>query len=144
MRSRLLGVDYGLARVGIALSDPLGITAQPLTTLHRRGDKQICREIAQLVEQREVVEVIVGIPLEMSGDRGPAAELVERFVARLKNYLTVPVTLWDERLTSVTAERDLSEAGVKWRRRKKILDQVAAAIMLQVVLEHRRCQEPED
>lgn len=144
MSSRLLGVDYGLVRVGIALSDPLGITAQPLTTLHRRGDKHICREIAQLVEQREVVEVIVGMPLELSGAAGQAAEQVERFVSRLRNYLTVPVTFWDERLTSVTAERELSQAGVNWRRRKKILDQVAAAIMLQVVLDYRRGQEAED
>jgi putative holliday junction resolvase len=136
--TRLLGIDYGLERVGIALSDPLGITAQPLETLARTGDKQICRKVAELVGKHEVSEVVVGLPLDMSGAHGEAAQQVQRFVDRLRNYLQVPVTLWDERLSSEAAERALSAQNVRGKRRKELVDQVAAALVLQGVLDNRR------
>lgn len=137
MNKRLLAVDYGLARVGLAISDPLGITAQPLATIDRRGDKQVCREIADVVRTRDVGEVIVGLPLELSGNRGEAALAVDKFVARLENHVHVPVTTWDERLTTSQAERALAESGLNWKKRRKVVDQVAACLILQGVLEAR-------
>jgi putative holliday junction resolvase len=136
--TRLLGIDYGLERVGFALSDPLGITAQPFETLARTGDKQVCRRVAELVEAYEVGEVVVGLPLDMSGAHGEAAEQVRRFVDRLRNYVRVPVTLWDERLSSTAAERALTEQNVRGKRRRELVDQIAAALILQGVLDSRR------
>lgn len=136
--SRILAVDYGDARVGVAISDPLGITAQPLDTLARRGDKHICRELAALVEAREVSEVVVGLPLELSGAEGPAAQKVRAFADRLSRYISIPITFWDERMTSLQAERDMREVGkLKWRKRRGKVDQVAAQLILQAVLDQR-------
>jgi putative Holliday junction resolvase len=122
----------------VAISDPLGITAQPLDTLARRGDKHICRELAALVEARDVSEVVVGLPLELSGAEGSAAQKVHAFVDRLSRYISVPITLWDERMTSLQAERDMREVGkLKWRKRRGKIDQVAAQLILQAVLDQR-------
>ncbi len=135
---RLLGIDYGEARVGLALSDPLGFTAQPLRTLDRRGDKQICREVQAVVEANAVVGVVVGHPLEMTGASGPAAQRAEAFAERLRRYLRVPVTLRDERMTTMQAERALDEGRVSRKRQKAVVDQLAAVLILQAELEARR------
>lgn len=147
---RLLGIDYGEARVGLALSDPLGLTAQPLTTLERRGDKHICRDIEALVGERGVTEVVVGLPLDMSGQRGASAQKVDAFVERLRRYITIPVLLRDERLTTTQAERvmDQARSGRSRRdsrksregrkKREAVVDQVAAVLILQSELDARR------
>jgi len=137
MRRRLLAVDYGLARVGLAISDPLGITAQPLVSLQRRSDRQICDEVAEIVRVRDVAEVIVGLPLELSGNHGEAAQAVEKFVGTLRKAIDVPITTWDERLTTNAAERSLLESGLNWKKRRKVVDQVAACLILQGVLDSR-------
>lgn len=118
----------------MALSDPLRMLAQPFETLERRGDKHICREIAQIVEQQDVDEVVIGLPMDMSGHEGPSAQKVRAFSARLGNYLRVPIAMWDERLSTVAAERMLVEARVKRKRRKQVIDQAAAALLLEAYM----------
>ncbi|MBN1944071.1 MAG: Holliday junction resolvase RuvX [Bradymonadales bacterium] len=137
-------MDYGAVRVGLAVTDPLGITAQPLVTLSRRSDRQVCREIAALVADKAVVEVVVGLPLAMDGTAGEAADQVREFVQRLTRYLRIPITLWDERLTSVEAERVLFGGGVTRARRRQVVDQVAASLMLQAVLASRSTGQDAD
>ena len=137
MIGRLLGVDYGEVRVGLALSDPLGLTAQPLVTLQRLGDKQICREIRDIVGEHRIVEIVVGMPLELSGNKGPSALKVDAFVERLGRYVNIPISTTDERLTSVAVERAFDEGQVKRKRRKEVVDQLAAVLILQGVLDLR-------
>ena len=132
---RTLGIDYGLARVGIALSDSVGITAQPRETLQRVSDRQVCDYLVELIECQDVGEVVVGHPLEMSGKVGQSARLVEAFVALLRERVTCPVSLWDERLTTVQAERALDEGNVHWKKRKAVVDQIAATVLLQSYLD---------
>lgn len=131
VKGRVLAIDYGLARVGLAMSDPLRITAQPLTTLERRGDKHICREIAAIVEADEVKEIVVGLPLNMDGTESKQAGLVRAFIDRLLRYVRVPIELWDERLTTVAAHRALDEAKTNRRKKRESVDQIAAALILE-------------
>jgi len=136
---RFLGIDYGERRVGVALSDPLGSFARPLTVLQRgRKLATTIREIATLCAEHEVETVVVGLPLSMSGEVGTKAKEVRAFVIRLQQDVTVPVVEWDERLTTVAAERALAEGWVRGERRRQIVDQTAAALILQSWLEHRR------
>lgn len=129
---RTLAVDYGEKRIGLAISDPLGITANPLTTLRRDGNEVAA--IERLVRDEEVERVVVGLPLNMNDEAGPAAERSLAFAAILTGRLTVPVVTWDERLTTVEAEEALREAGVKPAARRKLIDQVAAALILRSYL----------
>jgi putative Holliday junction resolvase len=129
---RTLGIDHGTVRIGLALSDELGLVANPLRTLD--CSPAVEREIAEIVRQKRVSAVVVGLPLRMDGQRGEAAQRVETFVSRLRKALghEVPVTLVDERLTSVAAERSLGlEGKQKTRDQKKLIDQVAAVAILQ-------------
>lgn len=129
---RTLGIDHGTVRIGLALSDELGLVANPLRTLDCSATVE--REIAEIVRQKRVSTVVVGLPLRMDGQRGEAAQRVETFVARLNKALDheVPVTFVDERLTSVAAERSLGlEGKQKTREQKKLVDQVAAVAILQ-------------
>lgn len=137
-QGRVLAIDYGLARVGLAISDPLRIAAQPLTTLERRGDKHICREIAEIVQERDVREIVVGLPVDMSGRDSQQTQLVQAFIDRLKRHVRIPVETWDERLTTVAAERVLDEASTKRRKKKKAIDQIAAALILEGYLARSR------
>jgi putative Holliday junction resolvase len=131
----MLGVDYGLARVGIAGTDRVGITAQPIETIKRDSDAQVSIRIAQIVRERKAILLVVGHPLEMSGQVGASARLVEAFIAELEKHVEAEITLWDERLTTVQAERALDEAGVRWKKRKQVVDQVAAVLLLQSYLD---------
>lgn len=132
MAERILAIDYGLTRVGLAISDPLGVTGHPLATLERRGDKHICREVAEIVAQRGVGEIVVGLPKELSGELGPAARQVLAFVDRLARYVTVPIATWDERLTTAEAQRTLLHTRRRRRaQREEVIDQIAASLILQ-------------
>jgi len=132
-----MALDYGLRRIGVAITDPLGITAQPLCTIERRGDRQASREIAELESRHNVTEFVVGLPLELSGKEGPAAVAVRAFIERLKRHVKSPVFTWDERMTTVEADRAISS---KRRRRKKekVIDQVAACLILQAYMDGKR------
>ncbi len=131
---RLLGLDVGDRRIGVALSDALGI-AQPLLTLTRTQRRQDLRSLARLVRKHGCTAVIAGNPLYMSGDLSPQAAKVHAFVDLLRAEIDVPVHLWDERLTTTEAHRILDVTGRDPRDRKSVIDQVAAVLILQNYLD---------
>lgn len=128
-----LGVDVGTVRVGVAISDPDGLLAIPVTTLARNAaDETDLAALAALVEEHEVVEVVVGLPKTLRGSDGPAVIAARSYGTALAARIApVPVVYIDERMTTVTADRQLSEAGVRGRERRKVIDQVAATRILQ-------------
>ncbi len=135
-----LGIDVGSVRVGVAVSDPAGVAAVPVETLarDRSGSGDLAR-IAALAAARDVIEILVGLPRSLSGAEGPAAALARDFAVRLATLVApLPVRLVDERFTTVSAERDLRAAGVRGAKRRSVVDQAAAAIMLQSALEAER------
>ncbi|CAN5703588.1 Holliday junction resolvase RuvX [soil metagenome] len=125
-----MALDMGKVRVGVALSDPLGYTAQPLLTLWRKSRGEDLRSLLRLIRKHEVVEIVVGNPLHMSGDVSPWAAKVQEFAAEIHQRSGLPVHLWDERLSSVVAHEILDEAGHSKQDRKQIIDQVAAVVIL--------------
>jgi len=127
---RALGIDYGDVRVGVAISDELGFMAHPLETIDTRQTPAVPR-IRQLAAEREIGTVVVGLPRNMDGSRGPAAEKATAFAEELRAALPCPVVTWDERLTTVAAQRALREAGRKAKEQKNIVDQAAAQVILQ-------------
>jgi putative pre-16S rRNA nuclease len=132
---RTLGVDLGERRIGLALSDEDGIVASPLATVERTGDRAAVREIARVVREREVDEVVLGLPLRLDGTEGPAAAAAQAFAERLRAEIDRPVHLWDERMTTVLAERAMIEGGARRGERKEKIDRVAAALLLQSFLD---------
>jgi len=131
----ILGLDPGSKRVGMALSDELGMIAQPLDYLPAEPFEEFIRQLLQLIETRGVEMILVGMPRNMDGSYGPAAEKVREFVAFLKDAITVPIQLWDERLTTVSAQKSLIAAGTRREKRKEKVDKIAAAIILQGYLD---------
>ncbi len=125
-----MALDVGKVRVGVALSDPLGYTAQPLLTLWRKSRGEDMRSLLRLIRKHEVTEILVGNPLHMSGEVSPWAAKVQEFADELRNRSGLPVQMWDERLSSVAAHEILDEAGHDRRDRKHVIDQVAAVLIL--------------
>src|ERR1700736_3599845 len=134
---RVMALDVGKVRVGVALSDPLGYTAQPLLTLWRKGRGDDMRSLVRLIRKHEVVEIVVGNPLHMSGEVSPWALKVQEFAEELHRRSGVPVQLWDERLSTVAAHEILNEAGHDRQDRKHVIDQVAAVVILRGWMEGR-------
>jgi putative Holliday junction resolvase len=131
-----VGVDLGSVRVGIAVSDPGGVLASPHSVLHRGGSHaEDHRRLAAIVEEVAAEVVVVGHPLSLDGSSGPAARLVEAEIAELQAVLPVPVELYDERFTTVTADRSMIERKMRSGARRKVVDQVAAAVLLQAWLD---------
>lgn len=129
---RCLGVDLGRVRVGLALSDPLGLTAQPLQVVEHVGPRRGVERVAQAVEEHGVTTVIVGLPLLLSGADGERAKEARTFVERLVRRLPgIRVELWDERFTTAQAQRTMIDASVRRSTRKETIDAVAAALILQ-------------
>jgi putative Holliday junction resolvase len=136
--SRVLGFDVGDRRIGVAVSDPLGYTAQPLLTIHRGRLRDDLKSVGRLLRRHGVEEVVVGNPLYMSGDVSPQALKAQAFAEELRAQFGLVVHLWDERLTTTQAHRHLDEAGHGGRQeRKGIIDQVAAVLILQSFLDAR-------
>lgn len=137
---RFLAIDLGTRRIGVALSDPTATIATPLETITAPGGsaRRALEFVADLCRRHAVARVIVGWPLNMDGSRGAAARQAEAFAARLRTALLLPVDLWDERLSTVTAERALMEAGARREERRRSRDRVAAALILQGYLDARR------
>jgi len=135
---RLLGLDVGDARVGVAVSDPSGSVATPLVVLDARTLEGDLRPLARLVEEYEVEAIVVGLPLTLAGEEGPQARAVRELAGRWSASLDVPLLFADERLTTSQARRSLSEAGLDERASRKAVDMVAAALILQGYLESRR------
>jgi putative Holliday junction resolvase len=135
---RVMALDYGDRRIGVALSDPLGVTAQPLLTIERRSRSDDYGLLARLARQHVVSRVVVGLPLGMDGSRGERVRLTELFMERVRKATGLPVEPWDERLTTVQAERSLIESDLSRRRRREVIDQAAAVILLQSWLDAHR------
>jgi putative Holliday junction resolvase len=134
---RILGLDVGARRIGIAISDPLGLTAQGLTTLQRRNRRYDLAELRKLLEAHEVREIVVGNPLRMSGESGIQAEKMAGFAAQLEKAFGLPLHLWDERLSTAEAHRLLDETEIRDSRRKAVIDKMAAVLILQSFLDAR-------
>lgn len=136
---RVLCLDLGSKRIGVAVSDFTGTVASPLTVLHRAKSRTADHDaIARLVRDEEAEAVVIGLPLNMDGSRGPAARSAEEESRRIATVVGVPVHLHDERLTTVTAERALREANMRGEDRRNVVDKVAAAVLLQSWLDARK------
>ena len=135
---RVLGIDYGEKRIGLAVSDPLGITAQGLETLERRGEEKDMRALQRTIDEWQVGTIVIGLPRHMDGSTGKQAGKVMRFADLLHRTTGRPVTTWDERWTTVAAERVLIEGGVRRRRRKQLRDRLAAVLILQGYLDRQK------
>jgi putative Holliday junction resolvase len=134
---RVLGVDYGEKRVGLALSDLLGLTAQPLSQIERQDDARLAEAIAALLEPHEIERIVVGVPLGLSGTDSPRTKRTRRFISRLRRSVPVPVHGWDERLSTAHADQALAEMEVRPSRRAERRDMMAAQLILQSYLDRR-------
>ena len=132
---RILSIDHGSKRIGIAVSDELKVIAQPLEFVGAEPLADVLTRLRELVRDKQVELILVGMPRNMDGSYGPAALKVQDFVAALKGALTVPIRTWDERLTSAQANRVLIQGNVRRDKRKEKVDKMAAAILLQSYLD---------
>ena len=136
-RPRVPGLDVGSRRIGLAISDPLGITAQGLETLQRQNKRLDFTHLEQVVREYGVAEIVVGLPLRMTGAEGTQAEKMQAFAEEIRRRFHLPVHLWDERLTSVQANRLLRETDMSIKRRGQVVDQMAAVLILQSWMDAR-------
>ncbi|HTZ96875.1 MAG TPA: Holliday junction resolvase RuvX [Terriglobales bacterium] len=134
---RILGLDVGSKRIGVAVSDPLGITAQGLETIHRQNKRIDFESLGGVIAKYDISEIVVGLPLRMSGAEGTQSEKMRQFADELRRRFNLPVHLWDERLTSAQANRLLRETEMSIQRRGKVVDQMAAVLILQSWMEAR-------
>ena len=135
---RIMGLDYGSRTVGVAVSDALGLTAQGVETVTREEENKLrktLRRIEELAREYEVERIVLGYPKHMNNSLGDRAEKTEAFKEMLERRLGLPVVLWDERLTTVAAEKILMESGVRRENRKEVIDKVAAGLILQGYLD---------
>lgn len=138
---RILALDVGERRTGVAVSDPTGTLASPLTVLHRTGAKADYVQILKLADEQQAERIVIGLPVSMNGKLHGQARIVQRFAAALQALTKLPVELCDERLTTVEAERRMQEAGSSAAHRKEHRDSAAAAVLLQSYLDSRRPPE---
>ncbi|HKR28450.1 MAG TPA: Holliday junction resolvase RuvX [Acidobacteriaceae bacterium] len=138
MEQRLLGLDFGDRRIGVAVSDELGLTAQPVLTLVRKNTKQDLKSLGRLLRKYGCTAIVLGNPLYMSGDISPQAAKTQAFAELLRATFSIPVHLWDERLTSAEAHRHLHASGRPISGHREVVDQVAAVLILQSFLDAHR------
>ncbi len=134
---RILGLDIGDKRIGVSVSDELGITAQGRENIYRESDNQAINEICELINQLHIEEVIIGMPKNMNGTLGPQAEKVMEFSKALGSSVRIPVKHWDERLTTVIAQKSLTALNVKGRKKKKKVDRIASQLILQGYMDNK-------
>lgn len=134
---RILGLDVGSRRIGVAVSDPLGITAQGLETLERRNKRHDFEYLQRVIQEYDIREIVVGLPLRMSGAEGIQSDKMHAFAEELRKRFRLPVHLWDERLTSAEANRLLRETDLSIEKRGKAVDRMAAILILQGWMEQR-------
>lgn len=128
---RILGIDYGEKRIGMAVSDPLGITAQGLPTIERTNIQDDLQKILNVVREKDVKEIVVGLPKNMNNSLGEKAQAVLNFVALLKKHINIPINVIDERLSTVRANRAMLEGDLSRKKRKDRVDMIAAQLILQ-------------
>ncbi|MCF2662658.1 Holliday junction resolvase RuvX [Pseudoflavonifractor phocaeensis] len=135
---KIMAIDYGDAHTGVALSDPTGFLAGSATTIHSRKEEVVLSELARMVRENQVDELVMGFPRNMDGTEGPRAELYRAFAGKVEEATGLKVVLWDERRTTVDAHRILFEAGKNAKKRKKTVDAVAASLILEGYLDFKR------
>ena len=128
---RIMGLDIGDKTIGVAVSDIMGLTAQGVTTIKRVGKKKDIEQIKKIISERQVNKIVSGLPKNMNGTIGTQGEKVQKFCELLKQETNLPIEFWDERLSTVAAERSLIEGNVRRENRKKVIDMLAAVIILQ-------------
>ena len=133
--SRVLGIDYGERRIGLALSDPLGIIAKPLKVIDRKTTPDYKSVIIEIIEEKKVIEIVIGLPITMRGEYSNQTKAVQIFINEISGICSIPVTEIDERLSSIAAIKALHEQGVKTGHEKGRVDETAAAIILQEFLD---------
>ena len=133
--SRLLGIDYGTVRIGLALSDPTRTLASPLPFLDNKSPEQVTSAITALIQAHQVTGLVIGLPRNMDGSYGPSAEKVREFIAQIQPHLSAQIVALDERLTTAQASRDLSRMGLDQRELRKKVDSSSAALILQQFLD---------
>ena len=143
MPGRVLAIDYGQRRIGLAISDPLGITAQRLKTIVQRGNRFPLEELEEVVYRWGVEKIVVGLPLHMDGRKGRKALEAEALIQKLREHFDLPVIAWDERLSTVAAQKALHEMRKKTRRDGTV-DAIAAQMVLQAYLDHQGPKETEE
>jgi putative holliday junction resolvase len=129
--TRVLGLDHGQRRIGVAISDELGLTAQPLLTILHTNQRNDLRSLGRLLRRYNCAAIVIGWPIHLSGDRSPRAQAAEKFADALRKEFEMPVHLWDERLRTAEAHRHLDAVGRGARDRKDVIDQIAAMLILQ-------------
>lgn len=134
---RILALDFGSHRIGVAVSDPLGIIAQPLPAVFRQGNNRDIDAIGALIREYSAVRVLIGLPLTLGGEEGTQAKRARAFGERIRERFDIPVEMWDERLTTVQAERHLIASGIRREKRKNIRDSLSAVLVLQNALDYR-------
>ena len=134
---RIMGLDIGDKTIGVAVSDLMGLTAQGVTTIKRVGKKKDIEAIKQIIAEKQVNKIVSGLPKNMNGTVGPQGEKVQKFCELLKEETNLPIEFWDERLSTVAAERSLIEGNVRRENRKKVIDMLAAVIILQGYLDSK-------
>jgi putative Holliday junction resolvase len=134
---RILAIDHGSRRIGLAVTDPLGITAQGLETLQRKNNRADFGRLEKIIREYQVKEIVLGNPLRMSGQEGTQSQKVAEFAEELRKRFQLPVHLWDERLTSAEANRLLRENEVSMKRRVQAVDRMAAVLILQSFMQSR-------
>jgi putative Holliday junction resolvase len=133
---RILGIDYGDSRIGLAISDPFGWTAQGITSVHlKNGFNAAMSEILKVIEEYKVEKIVVGMPKNMNGTIGPRGEKTEEFIKAIDGKTGLPIIKWDERLTTVAANRTMHELGTKTAKKKGLVDKIAAVYILQGYLD---------
>ncbi len=137
-KMRILGLDVGERRIGIALSDPEKVLAIPFTVIERKGEQADFEAILKIAKEQEVEQIIIGIPRSLNGHLGWQAEKIAAFSAKLSQKTKIPIDTWDERLSTIAAEKALIEAGLKRDERKRHRDALAAALILQSYLDYLR------
>lgn len=141
---RIMGLDFGSKTVGVAISDSLLVTAQGIEIIRRREENKLRRTLArieELIVEYDVSEIVLGLPKHMNGSSGVRVELTDEFKEKLERRTGLPVTLWDERLTTVAADRAMMEAGVRREDRSNYVDMIAATLILQGFLDRRRNED---
>ena len=136
--SIILGLDIGDARTGVAISDELGIAAHPLCTIHRKSRKAVLAVLQELVDVHNVERIVVGLPLQLDGETGTQAKKVKNFAERLAKQVNLPIVFWDESFTTVEAAQILRGTKKRRKKRKQVIDQVAAVLILEGYLEELR------
>lgn len=128
---RIMGLDYGDKTIGVAVSDALGWTAQGIEVIRRKSEEYDIQRLREIIQAYEITEIVVGLPKNMNGTIGSRGQICIDFSESLKHILNMPVHLWDERLTTVSAQRTLLEADVSRKKRKQVVDKIAAGLILQ-------------